>query len=70
MPNPLRSEEAAFRFLMWSIGYLGLIAVGSVINTWLRLGVFLVETAVLIVWLLRARRNPRPPEASEPPGRA
>lgn len=66
MRNPLRSEEAAFRFLLWVIGYFGLIAVGAVIDTWLGLAVFLVETAAIVLRLLWARRKPGRPAASEP----
>ena len=34
MRNPFRTEEAAFRFLMLTIGYFGLIVIASVINKW------------------------------------
>ena len=59
MQNPVRSEEAAFRFLLLVIVYLGLIAIASVIATWLGLVAFVVETVAVAVWLLRARRKPR-----------
>jgi hypothetical protein len=57
MRNPVRSEEAAFRFLLFAIGYLALIAVGSAINTWLGLAVFLAELGATVALLLRARRK-------------
>ena len=61
MQNPVRSEEAAFRFLLLVIVYLGLIAIGSVIATWLGLAVFVLETVAVAVWLVRARRKPGQP---------
>ena len=45
MRNPFRSEAEAFRFVWLTIVYCALIVVASVINTWLGLAVFIVETA-------------------------
>jgi hypothetical protein len=57
VPSPLVSEENAFRLVLLTLGYLGLIAVGAAINTWLGLAVFLVETAAIVVWIVRRRRD-------------
>jgi hypothetical protein len=58
MRNPFRSEAEAFRFVWLTVGYLGLIVIGSVINAWLGLAVFIVLTAVGTWWFL-ARRGER-----------
>ena len=42
MRNPFKTEAAAFRFLMLTIGYFGLIGIASVINKWAGLAVFLL----------------------------
>src|SRR5262249_40990648 len=63
-----RSEEQAFRFLMLTIGYAALIVIGSFINKWLGLAVFLVETAVLVWWVFGRRgRRERPIQQAPPP---
>jgi GABA permease len=48
MENPFRSEAAAFRFLLLTIGAFALIAIGSWINTWLGVAVWLALTALAI----------------------
>ena len=53
MANPLRSEAAAFRFLLLTIGYFALIALAAWINTWLGVAVFLVLTALVAYRLTR-----------------
>jgi len=60
MQNPFRTEEQAFRFVWLVIGYAGLIVLGSLINRWVGLAVFLVETAAIIWWMLRKGRKERP----------
>jgi GABA permease len=70
--NPLRSEAAAFRFLLLAIGYLALIVVGSLLDTWVGLAVFVVLTCAA-VWLVATRRGrtERPSAqtpAASPPG--
>ena len=62
LENPLRSEEAAFRFLLGEAVYLGLIAAGSAIDPWLGLAVFVALTGVLVwrVFLRGPSREPRP----------
>ena len=57
MGNPLRSEAEAFRFLLLAIGYFALIVIGSLIDTWVGLAVFIVLTcAVIWVVVTRLRR--------------
>ena len=67
MKNPFRTEESAFRFLVLTIAYGALIVIGSKINTWVGLGVFVVETAVVGWWILSKGRRERPiPQAPAP----
>jgi hypothetical protein len=62
--NPFRSEPAAFRFLLLTIGYFALIVIGAVINTWLGLGVFIVLSLVAL-WFAFGRGKPeRPPRVA------
>jgi len=64
MPNPLRSEGEAFRFLLGAVVYFAAIAIAGVINEWAGLVVFIVLTVGVIVWWWRAqRREPHPIEA-------
>ena len=56
MANPLRSEDAAFRLVGWTIAYLAPIALASLLYAWLGLAVFVLETAA-VAWLLLARRR-------------
>jgi hypothetical protein len=58
--NPLRSEAEAFRFLIASIVYFGAIVIAALINKWAGLAVFVVLSAGVLVWWLRARREERP----------
>jgi GABA permease len=58
MQNPFRSEEDAFRLVVLTVGYFALIVIGSVINVWLGLAVFIVLTGAAVWWLL-VRRNAR-----------
>jgi hypothetical protein len=67
MINPLRSEAEAFRFLIASIVYFGAIVIAAVINRWAGLVVFIVLTAVVVGWWLRARRVERPPQTAPRP---
>jgi len=62
MKNPFRTEAAAFHFLWGVIGYFGLIAIASLINTWAGLAVFLLETGILVGWWLTHRGQPDEPE--------
>ena len=56
MKNPLRSEAEAFQFLLGAIVYFAAIAIAGVINRWAGLAVFVVLTAGVLWWWLRARR--------------
>jgi hypothetical protein len=59
--NPLRSEAEAFKFLIASIGYFGAIVIASLAGgKWVGLGVFVVLSAAVIGWWLRARSEERP----------
>jgi len=68
--NPLKSEAAAFRFLLGAVVYFALIAVAGVINAWLGLAVFILLTAGAAWWWLRHRTPaaPRPQTAPAPRG--
>lgn len=56
--NPLGTEAAAFRFLIATVIYLGLIGLGSVVNSWLGLAVFLVLTIGVAWWVVGRIRRP------------
>jgi len=60
MESPFRSEAAAFRFLLLSIGAFALIVGASWINSWLGLLVFLALSAAA-VWVYTRQRRPGPP---------
>jgi hypothetical protein len=55
MENPFRSEAAAFRFLLGTIGAFALIVVGSIINPWLGLSVAIALSVAAVVVYLRQR---------------
>ncbi len=61
MQNPLRSEGAAFRFLLVTVAYFLLIVVASVIDAWAGLAVFIVLTAAVLWRVLHSRRDPDRP---------
>jgi Flp pilus assembly protein TadB len=56
--NPLRSEAEAFRFLLFAIGYFALIVIGSLIDTWVGLAVFILLTCA-VIWVVVARLRKR-----------
>ena len=60
MINPLRSEAEAFRFVIGSLVYFGLIAAAALINGWLGLAVFVLLTLGVIGWWARTRRREPP----------
>ena len=60
MRNPFRTEAEAFRFVWLTIIYFTLIVIASLINTWLGVGVFIGETAILVWWILTRGRHERP----------
>jgi hypothetical protein len=60
MRNPIRSEADAFRFVWATIGYFGLIVIGSLIDRWVGLAVFVVLTAAVSARVLRRRGGDLP----------
>ena len=67
MQNPFRTEEQAFRFVWLTIGYAALIVIGSFINRWVGLAVFIVETAAIAWWVFRRGRTEKPVQEAPPP---
>src|SRR5213080_5342334 len=68
MINPLRSEAEAFRFLIASIAYFGVIVVAAVAGgKWAGLAVFIALTAIVLGWWAQARREERPPQTAPRP---
>lgn len=65
MESPFRSESAAFRFLLITIGAFALIVAAAAINTWLGVTVWLGLTLAAIVVYVRARGPRRPREHVE-----
>jgi nucleotide-binding universal stress UspA family protein len=65
MKNPLRSEAEAFQFLLGAAVYFGLIAIAGVLNAWAGLAVFIVLSAAVVLWWMRARRL-EPPRQETP----
>jgi hypothetical protein len=61
MQNPFRSEAEAFRFVITSLVYFVVIAIGAVINVWLGLGVFIGLTALGAFFLFRGPDPERAP---------
>ncbi|MBA3566580.1 MAG: hypothetical protein H0W31_06970 [Actinobacteria bacterium] len=61
MESPFRTEDAAFRFLLMSIGAFALIVGASWINPWLGLLAFLALSAAA-VWAYTRQRGPSPPK--------
>jgi hypothetical protein len=60
MESPFRSEEAAFRFLLITIGAFALIVVAAIVNTWLGVAVWVLLTAG-VIWAYLRQRPPRAP---------
>jgi hypothetical protein len=59
--NPFRTEAEAFRFLLLVIGACALIVFASlVINVWVGLAVFIVESGLVGWWTLFRGRKERP----------
>jgi len=71
MRNPFRSEADAFRFVWLTIGYFALIFIGSLIDLWVGIAVFIAVTAVAFRWFFK-RGAPEAPvkqtPAASPPG--
>ena len=67
MRNPFRTEEEAFRFVWLTILYAALIVAGSFIDVWVGVGVFVVETALIVWWVFGRGRRERPIRQAPPP---
>ncbi len=68
MINPFRSEAEAFRFLIGAIVYFAAIAISSALGGWKAgLPVFVVLSAIVVVWWLRTRRAERPLQTAPRP---
>ena len=65
MRNPVRSEADAFRFVLLTVGYFALIVIGSVINVWLGVAVFIALSAAGLWWVFR-RTDAEPPVRQAP----
>jgi hypothetical protein len=65
--NPFRSEAEAYRFVWLTIGYFVLIVIGSLINVWLGLGVFIVETLGVLWWIFFRGEREQPLRQAPPP---
>jgi hypothetical protein len=66
MRNPIRSEADAFRFVLLTIGYFALIVIGSLIDVWVGVAVFVVLTVAVAWWVLARRGAPQPPVQEAP----
>jgi hypothetical protein len=53
--NPFRSEAEAYRFLLFTVGYVALIVIAAALATWLGVVVFLVLTGVVVFLWARSR---------------
>jgi hypothetical protein len=61
MINPLRSEAEAFRFVLASLAYFAAIVLAAVAGgRWVGLAVFIVLSALVVGWWVRARRAEQP----------
>jgi hypothetical protein len=67
--NPLRSEAEAYRFVLVSVAYFGVIVlVASLGGLWPGLVAFVLVTAAVAAWILFTGRRERPLQVA-PPGR-
>ncbi len=69
MRNPVRTEADAFRFVLLTIGYFALIVIGSMIDVWVGVAVFVVLTVGIVAWIL-VRRGAAEPTVQEAPARS
>src|SRR6476646_3157337 len=68
MANPLRSEAAAYRFLLLTIGYFALIVAATLIfGTWAGLTVFVLLSALALWRLFQGRREVARPISADRP---
>jgi hypothetical protein len=65
MKNPLRSEAEAYRFLLGTIVYFGLIVLAALAGgTWYGVGVFGVLTVAALVWFFQRDEQAPPPKTA------
>jgi nucleotide-binding universal stress UspA family protein len=64
--NPFRSEADAYRFVWLTLGYFAVIVVASLINRWLGVAAFVVES-LAVLWLLFFRGEREQPERQAAP---
>jgi nucleotide-binding universal stress UspA family protein len=64
--NPLRSEAEAFQFLLGVVVYFAAIVIAAAIDKWAGLAVFIVLSAGVVIWWLRARRLEPPTRTAMP----
>jgi hypothetical protein len=67
--NPFRSEADAFRFVIQTLGYFGVIVLAAFIHPWLGVAVFVALTA-LVIWWVFFRGEPQRPVQTAPPRRS
>jgi hypothetical protein len=67
MKNPFRSEADAFRLVIGAVVYFGAIAIAVAVGgRWWGLGVFVVLSAAVAVWILRREAREQRTVASRP----
>ena len=65
MKNPFRSEAEAYRFVLGTVAYFLAIVIADVVGgRWWGLGVFVVLSALVLVWFFRRERREQPPAAA------
>jgi hypothetical protein len=57
MANPFRSEADAYRLVWLTIGYFALIVLARWLHFWLGVAMFVLLTALAVMWFLRLRRE-------------
>jgi hypothetical protein len=63
--NPFRSEAEAYRFVLGTVAYFLAIVIADVVGgRWWGLGVFVVLSALVLVWFFRRERREQPPAAA------
>ena len=62
MRNPFRSEAEAYRFVLGTVAYFLAIVIADVVGgRWWGLGVFVVLSALVLVWFFRREAREQPP---------
>jgi nucleotide-binding universal stress UspA family protein len=64
MRNPFRSEAEAYRFVLGTVVYFAAIVIATAVGgRWWGLGVFVVVTVAVLLWVFRREVRERPPAA-------